>query len=89
MDKMMEGCAFLTMAYSDVEMDMIKAFLEASGISVITREKGFGGPIRSVYMGSLMPANIEVYVAPQDLDQAVALLETDFSALAEEAYDGD
>lgn len=81
--------AFLTMAYSDVEHDLIKTFLEANGIPVVTREKGFGGPIRSIYMGSMMPANIEIFVAADQLDQASLLLETDFSGLAESVFDGD
>jgi hypothetical protein len=66
---------FLTMAYTDMEFILMKNYLKANGIPVITREKGFGGPIRSIYMGSFMPAHIEVFVKKSDYEKAAILLD--------------
>lgn len=66
---------YLTMAYSDMDLTLLKNYLSANGIPVITREKGFGGPIRSIFMGSFTPAHIEVFVKESDYDEAVMLLD--------------
>lgn len=66
---------YLTMAYSDMDLTLLKNYLSANGIPVITREKGFGGPIRSIFMGSFTPAHIEVFVKESDYDDAIMLLD--------------
>lgn len=76
----------LKVAYSDMECATIKSFLEANGINVTTREKGFGGPIRSIFMGTFTAANIEIFVDPKDLKTAQSLIATDCSELAEEEW---
>lgn len=76
---------YLTMADTDMEFILLKNYLSANGIPVITREKGFGGPIRSIFMGNFMPAHIEVYVKESDLEDAVRLLDyEEFSAELDE-----
>ena len=76
----------MKVAYSDMEFAMTRSFLEANGIKVTSREKGFGGPIRSIFMGTFTTANIEIFVDPRDLEEAKELLKTDFSELAEEEW---
>lgn len=66
---------YLTMADTDIEFLLLKSYLDANGIPVITREKGFGGPIRSIFMGNFTPAHIEVFVRESDYDEAVMLLD--------------
>lgn len=66
---------YLTMADTDIEFLLLKGYLDANGIPVITREKGFGGPIRSIFMGNFTPAHIEVFVRESDYDEAVMLLD--------------
>lgn len=66
---------YLTMADTDMEFILLKNYLGANGIPVITREKGFGGPIRSIFMGNFTPAHIEVYVKESDFEEAVMLLD--------------
>lgn len=66
---------FLTMVYSDIDMILLKNYLSVNGIPVIIREKGFGGPIRSIFMGSFTPAHIEVFVKESDYDEAMLLLD--------------
>ncbi|KNZ42582.1 putative signal transducing protein [Acetobacterium bakii] len=76
---------YLTMANSDIDMVLLKNYLSANGIPVITREKGFGGPIRSIFMGNFTPAHIEVFVKESDYDEAVRLLDyEEFSAELDE-----
>jgi len=76
---------YLTMAYSDIDMILLKNYLSANGIPVITREKGFGGPIRSIFMGSFTPAHIEVFVKESDYDEAARLIDyEEFSAELDE-----
>lgn len=76
---------YLTMADTDMEFILLKNYLSANGIPVITREKGFGGPIRSIFMGNFMPAHIEVYVKESDYEDAVRLLDyEEFSAELDE-----
>lgn len=89
MERFEDRYAFLKMAYTDMELTMTKNFLEANGIPVTVREKGFGGPIRSIFMGHFMPANIEIFVDPKDLEAAKLLLQEDFSELAEDGWDDD
>ncbi len=89
MERFEDRYAFLKMVYSDMELTMTKSFLEANGIPVTVREKGFGGPIRSIFMGNFMPANIEIFVKPTDLEPARQLLQEDCSDLAEEGWDQD
>ncbi|MDD3307261.1 MAG: DUF2007 domain-containing protein [Acetobacterium sp.] len=72
---------YLTMADSDMDFILLKNYLNANGISVITKEKGFGGPIRSIFMGSFTPAHIEVFVKDSDYEEAAKLLDyEEFSA---------
>jgi|LGOV01.1.fsa_nt_gb hypothetical protein len=68
---------FLTTADSDMDMILMKNYLEVNQILVITREKGFGGPIRSIFMGSFTPAHIEVFVKKSDYEEAKQLLDYD------------
>lgn len=76
---------YLTMADSDMDFILLKNYLNANGIRVITREKGFGGPIRSIFMGSFTPAHIEVFVKDSDYEEAVKLLDyEEFSAELDE-----
>lgn len=86
MERFDDRYALLKVAYSDMEFAMTRSFLEANGIKVTSREKGFGGPIRSIFMGTFTTANIEIFVDPGDLEEAKALLKTDFSELAEEEW---
>lgn len=88
MKTMEEMYRFLTYVNSDMDYEMLKTFLMANCIPITRKEKGFGGPIRNIYMGNLGTANIEVYVDPENYDAAKALMETDFSELAEDAFDG-
>lgn len=74
----------LTMAGSDLEYSMIKNYLEANGIPVFAKEKGFGGPIRSIYFGTNAPAFIDVYVDAENLEDARELIATDYSQLVED-----
>ena len=76
----------LTTVTSNVEYDLLKTFLESEGIPVMYKERGFGGPIRSVYFGNLKTANMEVYVNAEHYDAAKALLDTDFSDLADREF---
>ncbi len=72
---------YLTMADSDMDFILLKNYLNAHGIEVITREKGFGGPIRSIFMGNFTPAHIEVFVKDSDFEAALELLDyEEFSA---------
>lgn len=72
---------YLTMADSDMDFILLKNYLNAHGIEVITREKGFGGPIRSIFMGNFTPAHIEVFVKDSDFEMALELLDyEEFSA---------
>ena len=48
MERFEDRYALLKVAYSDMEFAMTRSFLEANGIKVTSREKGFGGPIRSI-----------------------------------------
>ncbi|MDO4288295.1 MAG: DUF2007 domain-containing protein [Eubacterium sp.] len=89
MERFEDRYAFLKMAYTDMELTMTKNFLEANGIPVTVREKGFGGPIRSIFMGRFMPANIEIFVNPEDLAAARELLQEDFSELVDEEWGDD
>ena len=89
MDKMEDRYTFLTYADSDMDYEMIKTFLAANDIPVTMREKGFGGPIRNIYMGNLGTANIEVFVDPENFDRAKELLDADYSDLAEAAFEMD
>ncbi|MGL4607673.1 MAG: hypothetical protein ACRCU3_09440 [Eubacteriaceae bacterium] len=66
---------FLTMAYSDIELTLLRNYFLANGIPIITKEKGFGGPIRSIFMGNFTPAHIEVFVKERDYDDALMLLD--------------
>jgi hypothetical protein len=66
---------YLTMAGTDMEFLLIKNYLSANGIPVITKEKGFGGPIRSIFMGNFTPAHIEVFVRESDYEEATMLLD--------------
>lgn len=76
---------YLTMADTDMDFILLKNYLSANGISVITKEKGFGGPIRSIFMGNFTPAHIEVFVKESDFDEAVRLLDyEEFSAELDE-----
>ena len=76
---------YLTMAHSDIDMILLKNYLSANGIPVITPEKGFGGPIRSIFMGNFTPAHIEVFVKESDFDEAARLLDyEEFSAELDE-----
>ncbi len=76
---------YLTMADSDMDFILLKNYLSANGIQVITREKGFGGPIRSIFMGNFTPAHIEVFVKDSDYEAAAALLDyEEFSAELDE-----
>ncbi|HEY5556174.1 hypothetical protein [Acetobacterium sp.] len=78
---------YLTMAHSDIDMILLKNYLSANGIPVITREKGFGGPIRSIFMGSFSPAHIEVFVKESDYDEAMMLIDyEEFSAELDEEF---
>lgn len=69
---------FLTMVYTDMELTLLKNYLSANGIPITTREKGFGGPIRSLFMGSFTPAQIEIFVKKEDYEDATMLM--DYSA---------
>jgi hypothetical protein len=81
---------YLTMADSDMDFILIKNYLNANGIPVIAREKGFGGPIRSIFMGNFMPAHIEVMVRESDHEEALRLLDfEEFSADLDEEFDLD
>ncbi|WP_414732962.1 hypothetical protein [Acetobacterium carbinolicum] len=76
---------YLTMADSDMDFILLKNYLKANGIPVITKEKGFGGPIRSIFMGNFTPAHIEVFVKESDLEEAIKLLDyEEFSAELDE-----
>lgn len=76
---------YLTMADSDMDFILLKHYLNANGIQVITREKGFGGPIRSIFMGNFTPAHIEVFVKDSDYEEAAKLLDyEEFSAELDE-----
>lgn len=76
---------YLTMADSDMDFILLKNYLSANGIPVITKEKGFGGPIRSIFMGNFTPAHIEVYVKDSDFEEAAKLLDyEEFSAELDE-----
>ncbi|AFA50264.1 DUF2007 domain-containing protein [Acetobacterium woodii] len=76
---------YLTMADTDMDFILLKNYLSANGIPVITKEKGFGGPIRSIFMGNFTPAHIEVFVKESDFDEAVRLLDyEEFSAELDE-----
>ncbi|MEG0379602.1 MAG: hypothetical protein RR614_14090 [Eubacterium sp.] len=86
MERLEDRYAFLKMAYTDIEFLLTKNFLEANGIRVTTREKGFGGPIRSIFMGNFMPANIEIFVEPVDLEMAKKLLKTDYSDFIDDEW---
>lgn len=66
---------YLTMASTDMEFLLLKNYLSANGIPVITKEKGFGGPIRSIFMGNFTPAHIEVFVRESDYEEAATLLD--------------
>jgi hypothetical protein len=66
---------YLTMASTDMEFLLLKNYLSANGIPVITKEKGFGGPIRSIFMGNFTPAHIEVLVRESDYEEAATLLD--------------
>lgn len=66
---------YLTMASTDIEFLLLKNYLSANGIPVITKEKGFGGPIRSIFMGNFTPAHIEVFVRESDYEEAATLLD--------------
>lgn len=78
---------YLTMAYSDIDMILLKNYLSANGIPVITREKGFGGPIRSIFMGNFTPAHIEVFVKESDYDEAMRLIDyEEFSAELDDEF---
>lgn len=66
---------YLTMADTDIEFLLLKNYLEVNGIPVITQEKGFGGPIRSIFMGNFTPAHIEVFVRESDYEEAAMLLD--------------
>ncbi|MBC3888441.1 hypothetical protein GH810_08990 [Acetobacterium paludosum] len=85
---------YLTMATTDIEFLLLKNYLSVNGIPVITKEKGFGGPIRSIFMGNFTPAHIEVFVRDSDYDEAAMLLDYEkFNAELDEelelAQDGD
>ena len=54
MERFEDRYALLKVAYSDMEFAVTRSFLEANGIKVTSREKGFGGPIRSIFMLSLI-----------------------------------
>lgn len=84
MDHFEERYRLLTIAESDLKFAMLKNYLAYHGIEVVYREKGFGGPIRSVYFGTNAAAFIEVYVDPGDYDTAKSLIEIDYSDLVEE-----
>lgn len=72
---------YLTMADSDMDFILLKNYLSANGIPVITREKGFGGPIRAFSEGNFTPAHIEVFVKDSDCEEAAKLLDyEEFSA---------
>ncbi len=77
----------LTTVTSNVEYDLLKTFLESEGIPVMYKEHGFGGPIRSVYFGNLKTANMEVFVNAENYEAAKALLDTDFSNLADREFE--
>ncbi|MBC3797729.1 DUF2007 domain-containing protein [Acetobacterium tundrae] len=66
---------YLTMAATDIEFLLLKNYLSVNGIPVITKEKGFGGPLRSIFMGNFTPAHIEVFVRDSDYDEAAMLLD--------------
>ncbi|MEG0075793.1 MAG: hypothetical protein RR310_08830 [Eubacterium sp.] len=87
MKRLEDKYAFLKMAYTDMEFTLTKNYLEANGIRVTTREKGFGGPIRGIFMGNFTPANIEMFVEPTDFEIAKTLLKADFSSFANEEWE--
>ncbi|MCQ4822981.1 hypothetical protein, partial [Eubacterium callanderi] len=79
MERFEDRYALLKVAYSDMEFPVTRSFLEANGIKVTSREKGFGGPIRSIFMGTFTTANIEIFVDPGDLEEAKNLFSAVFS----------
>ena len=58
MERFEDRYALLKVAYSDMEFAVTRSFLEANGIKVTSREKGFGGPIRSIFMRYLWTREI-------------------------------
>ncbi len=87
MQRLEDKYALLKVAYSDMEYTLICNFLKANGIQVTIREKGFGGPIRSLFMGSFTPANIEIFVDKADYETARTLLDTDYSEVVDDYFD--
>lgn len=87
MRKKEEMYRLLTHLSSELEYDMLKNFLAANDIPVTRLDRGFGGPIRSIYLGNLKTADIEVYVDPENYEAAKELVESDYSNLVDEAFD--